>query len=113
MKLSQIVMRQAMIMISLTSVPLYPMIKHTVPLHLQTQGTLPDIKIPKEFRQICTKDFYYPDDINILSMAFYTTKPGHFGLGLFIANIVCLNHDGCLDVTHDDAHTSFHLSFAI
>ena len=76
-------------------------------------GTLPDIKIPKEFRQICTKDFYYPDDINILSMAFYTTKPGHFGLGLFIANIVCLNHDGCLDVTHDDAHTSFHLSFAI
>lgn len=45
-------------------------------------GTLPDIKIPKEFRQICTKDFYYPDDINILSMAFYTTKPGHFSHGL-------------------------------
>lgn len=76
-------------------------------------GTLPDIKIPKEFRQICNKEFYYPDDINVLSMAFYTTKPGHFGLGLFIANTVCLNHDGCLDVTHDDTHTSFHLSFAI
>lgn len=33
-----------------------------------------------------------------LADAFFSTKPNHAGCGLYIANIVCSTHDGCLTI---------------
>lgn len=71
-------------------------------------GNLPDIQLPQTVNQD-NNIHYSPDDINILSEAFYTTKPQHFGLGLYIANSVINRHNGTLKISQDNKNTYVHI----
>ncbi len=75
---------------------------------ISNSGNLPDIQLPQTINQD-NNTHYSPDDINILSEAFYTTKPEHFGLGLYIANSVINKHNGTLNISQDDKNTYVHI----
>jgi hypothetical protein len=48
-----------------------------------------------------------------LAEAFFSTKSNHAGCGLYIANIVCSNHDGYLSMESDGASTTVSLVLGI
>ncbi len=75
---------------------------------ISNSGNLPDIQLPQTINQD-NNTHYSPDDINILSEAFYTTKPEHFGLGLYIVNSVINKHNGTLNISQDDKNTYVHI----
>lgn len=61
---------------------------------ITNKGLFPEIS----FHKPGTSEFtvHQPTDASILCSPFYTTKQKHTGLGLSIANLVCLMHNGSL-----------------
>ena len=75
---------------------------------ISNSGHLPEIQLPQTLNSD-SNIHHSPDDMNILTEAFYTTKSNHFGLGLYIANGIINRHNGTLKISQDDKNTYAHI----
>lgn len=85
----------------------------TYTITVSNEGHLPEICLPLTFGQTSDDATHSPDDMEILTRAFYTTKNNHCGLGLYIAMIVCTAHNGNLSVSQDYQSTHFHIKLPV
>jgi len=79
---------------------------------ISNPGHLPEISLPKTLHEDSNIS-YAPDNIDILAEAFYTTKPNHYGLGLYIAQSVISKHCGTLKISQDNENSYVHIQLNI
>lgn len=85
----------------------------TYTITVSNKGQLPEIHLPMTLGQTSDDVTHSPDDIDILTSAFYTSKKNHNGLGLYIVMIVCMTHNGTLSVSQDSQSTHFHINLPV